>query len=72
MKYVKAGNYVSVLNSVDMKKNAPNDPVPKFQHGKVVTVADQDNITVSVKGGAPMIASRLTSPPSWRVNKFDA
>lgn len=72
MKHAKVGRYVQVLNDVDLKLNAPNTPVSKYQHGKIVTVTDQDTITVSVKGGTPLAAIRLTDPPMWRVNRFGA
>ena len=68
MKQVKVGMFVQVIRDVDMKNELPNVPVTKYQHLKVTTVTDQDNIRVKV-GASTLFAQRL-SDPMWRNNRF--
>lgn len=69
MKQVKAGMHVQTIRDVDMKKDAPNAPITKYQHLRVTSVTDQDTITVDV-AGADLIALRLGDDPHWRLNRF--
>jgi hypothetical protein len=58
VKHVRVGRHVQVL------------VVDRFFHAQVTAVADQDTVDVSIGDDAPVTATRLADPPSWRVNCF--
>jgi hypothetical protein len=44
----------------------------RYFHAQVTEVTNQDTVEVSIKGAAPMAATRLAGPPRWQVNRFEA
>lgn len=62
MRTIKVGNFISVLNPVDRKLDAPNTPVLRYQHARVTEV-HPSYVLCKVGNGTVINAIRNTSKP---------